>query len=111
VVRAGWVACFEPSAVVAHRQWRTRREVLRLEFGYGLGSGAFAVKVARADRRSGGRLLAHRMWGNGIRRSVQELAAGHEHAALVCLVKAAGVIVGASRGYMARLDGPRYRAS
>jgi glycosyltransferase involved in cell wall biosynthesis len=47
LLEAGWTGRYDPGALVVHRQWRDRRSLLRLEFGYGLGGGAFAAKVAR----------------------------------------------------------------
>ena len=45
----GGSGVFEPSATVAHLQWRSRTHHLRLCFGYGVGSGALAVKRWRVE--------------------------------------------------------------
>ena len=45
----GGSGVFEPSATVAHLQWRSRAHHLRVYFGYGVGSGALAVKRWRVE--------------------------------------------------------------
>ena len=40
---------FEPGATVAHRQWRSRAHHVRVCVGYGVGSGALAVKRWRLE--------------------------------------------------------------
>jgi GT2 family glycosyltransferase len=111
VLAAGWAVVHEPGAVVAHRQWRNRRQVIRLEYGYGLGAGAFAAKTARLDSRSGRRLFARRLWGNGVAHVAREVLAGHETGAVSTLCKTAGVVTGAVRAARLPLDGPCYRSA
>ena len=52
----GWHAA---DAVGFHDQWRTRRELLRLEVDYGLGFGVRLSKLLRADPRRGLRMIAY----------------------------------------------------
>ena len=111
VLVGGWAVVHEPAAAIAHRQWRSRREVLRLEFGYGIGSGAFAAKVLRLDRAAGRRLLRRRLWGNGVAQAVRELRARHELGAASSLVKAVGVVNGAARAAHLPLDGPCFKST
>jgi glycosyltransferase involved in cell wall biosynthesis len=110
VLVGGWVVVHEPSAVVAHRQWRTRAQVLRLEYGYGIGSGAFAAKTFRLDRAAGRRLLGRRLWSNGIAQAWREVRARHETGAASSALKAAGVVVGAVRAARLPLDGPCFKS-
>ena len=49
VLKHGGSGVFEPRATVAHRQWRSRSHQLRVCFGYGVGSGALAVKRWRLE--------------------------------------------------------------
>jgi GT2 family glycosyltransferase len=111
VLSSGWALVHAPDAVVAHRQWRSRGQVIRLEYGYGCGSGAFVAKTLRGDLRGGARLLAHRLWGNGLAQVAREAVAGHETGAVASLVKAAGVVVGLARAARVPLDGPTFRDS
>ena len=111
VLVAGWAVVHDPAAVVAHRQWRSRPQVVRLEYGYGIGSGAFATKTFRRDRPAGRRLFARRLWSNGVRQAAKELRAGHELGAAGSAVKAVGVVVGAVAAARLPLDGACFRSS
>ncbi|MHB8682294.1 MAG: glycosyltransferase family 2 protein [Acidimicrobiales bacterium] len=51
---AGKTGRFEPGARVVHRQWRNRRQQLRTVLGYGVGSGALAIKRWRSALETGG---------------------------------------------------------
>ena len=95
VLEAGWEGRYEPAARVMHRQWRGRRERLRLEFGYGIGSGAFAVKAIKLRHPGGRRLLLDRVWRRGVRQVGVDLGHGYEFGAVAGCVKLAGVIRGA----------------
>ncbi len=53
---SGWHAS---DAVVLHDQWRSRRELLRLEVDYGIGYGVRLSKVLRADRGRARRVVAY----------------------------------------------------
>jgi glycosyltransferase involved in cell wall biosynthesis len=54
-LRKGHRGLFDPGAVVLHPQWRTRWESIRTYYGYGVGSGALAVKISRLDAFARGR--------------------------------------------------------
>ncbi len=77
---AGFSIHYVPEAVVYHRAWRSRREILGLRWHYGLGQGAFYAKhLRRGDRAMWrrvdrdmvrlvghpGRLLRDRQWAAG----------------------------------------------
>jgi glycosyltransferase involved in cell wall biosynthesis len=51
LLAAGFMGRYEPAAVAWHEQWRTRRQLLRVNWGYGYGSGARIAKLVRSDRR------------------------------------------------------------
>lgn len=58
VLQAGMRILYEPSAVVYHRGWRTRREAIPLRWNYGVGRGAFYAKhITRQDRSMLRRML------------------------------------------------------
>ena len=63
---AGWTGRFEPSSVVGHRQWRSRRDAVRLQWGYGLGAGAFAVKAVKLSPAEGLPVLVGQLWSHGV---------------------------------------------
>jgi hypothetical protein len=109
LLRAGWVGVYEPEVVVTHRQWRTRTEVVRTNYGYGLGAGAFAAKVIRLEGAAGWRMLRDRLWAHGVRSAVRAGRARYEQGVLDSLASAAGVAVGSVRGAVIPLDGERFR--
>lgn len=105
-LRAGHVGYYEPAAAVCHRHWRTRRQQVRAYYGYGVGSGALAVKQARADTTDGrhassafGALWASRsvIWEHGVRAVATNMAHGYEMAAAVEAAKLAGMVGGVLR--------------
>jgi GT2 family glycosyltransferase len=108
LLRAGWSGVFAPDAVVVHRAWRTPRQVIGSEFGYGMGAGAFAAKVYRLDRHEGRRVFRRRLWDEGFRLAARLLRRGWERPALTQAVKAVGVAVGAARSTRLRLRDGRY---
>lgn len=106
-LRLGCVGRFEPDAVVVHRQWRGRARQLRAYYGYGVGSGAFALKRLELDdtapgsrpspgeRRSlhvGARRL---IWGRGRSAVARSLADHYEMGVLAEVAKLAGALRGA----------------
>lgn len=108
LLRAGWRGAYVPTAVVVHRQWRTRREVVALRFRYGVGSGAFAVKAWRVEGAAGRRLLTGRLGRHGLRR-VAELAWARDLTGVASeLLRLAGTGVGALRGATVPLAGDRF---
>jgi len=91
----GWVGRYEPTAVVVHSQWRTRRQFLKSQYGYGLGSGAFAVKAMRLDRAAGVEMLKDRLWRQGVFAVGRDVRAGYKTGAAANAAKLAGSVVGA----------------
>jgi glycosyltransferase involved in cell wall biosynthesis len=63
---AGFVGCYDPAARAWHDQWRRVRDVVRLHYGYGIGSGARMAKLLRIDRRRLRRVAADYVWGWGL---------------------------------------------
>lgn len=97
VLRAGFRGWYEPSALVIHRAWRARRELLAAEYRYGVGAGAFAAKASDIDRAAGRELLRRRMWDDGLVVAGQMLRRGWERPALAQVVKVVGVASGYAR--------------
>ncbi|MHB1713138.1 MAG: glycosyltransferase family 2 protein, partial [Acidimicrobiales bacterium] len=48
-LQSGGEGRYVPDSIVVHRHWRNRRQQLRTVYGYGIGSGALAVKRWRVD--------------------------------------------------------------
>jgi glycosyltransferase involved in cell wall biosynthesis len=92
---AGRSLRYEPAVLAFHDQWRSRRELLRLDFGYGIGAGA---RAARRRGPVGRAVLREALWDNGIRPVGHDLRVGYQYGALTGLVRAAGAVYGVTRG-------------
>ena len=93
----GATGAYVPEAVVVHRQWRSRKAMIRLRFDYGVGSGAFAVKMRQRDKAAGRALLGRVVLADGVLRALRELIGGKRAVAAGLVAKALGAVVGASR--------------
>lgn len=89
---------YEPAVRAVHEQWRSRRSLLRLDHGYGMGAGARVSKLLRSKaagaRRRGTREAATYLWSIGIADAVRCLLKGAEWGALYALARAAGFVRG-----------------
>lgn len=108
LLRAGWVGVYDPDVVVVHSQWRRTSEVFRLRYGYGIGSGAVAMKVARLDGRLGRQLLWYRLWDRGLLVTARAVRDGYRGGVVDGVVRAAGTSVGAARAARLPLVDGRY---
>ncbi|MCU1588080.1 MAG: glycosyl transferase family 2 [Frankiales bacterium] len=99
LLRAGLAVRYDPSVLAFHDQWRSRRSLLRLDYGYGVGAGARASWLGGATGRA---VLREALWENGIRPVGHDLRVGYQFGALTGLVRAAGTVVGAVRGWRRR---------
>ena len=119
-LQEGFSGAFEPSAVVMHRQWRSRRQQLATSYAYGVGSGALAVKyrrMAHSASQPGRRLnwpqtlsLASTaiVWPHGITGPLNNLRKGYRAGVLVDLAMLAGGMNGLMRARAVPLSDGRY---
>lgn len=101
----GWHAA---DAVADHEQWRSRRELLRLELAYGVGYGARVAKQLRLDRSRAVALVrfeARRL----VRDVVKDFRTGYEFGVISRLAWGAGCLRGLMTGLSLRLDDDLYR--
>lgn len=110
LLSAGWTGRYDPQVIVTHRQWRSRARVVTTNFGYGIGAGAFAVKVVRIEGRPGWRMLRDRVWDHGLNAAVRAARAHHEQGVLDSLASAGGVVVGALRGAVIPIHEGRFQS-
>jgi glycosyltransferase involved in cell wall biosynthesis len=107
VLRAGWDGVFVPEAVVDHVSWRDTSGLLRAEYGYGVGSGARTVKVARL---AGERALPHVLRAS--RAALGQIRSpwrsGQRFAAVVLTAHALGIVSGGVRAARRRLADGRF---
>jgi glycosyltransferase involved in cell wall biosynthesis len=66
LLASGRTGRYEPAAAARHDQWRRVREVVRLDFRYGVGSGARMSKLLRTDRRRLRVVAVEYWWGWGV---------------------------------------------
>ena len=113
VFARGLTGRYEPGARAWHDQWRDTGGLVRLEWRYGLGTGARLSKLARTDRRRAQDVARDQLWDNGLRALVRRLLEGYQRAALFRLAFLGGATVGAVRASLVPvvdghfvLDGP-----
>lgn len=97
---AGWVGGYEPAARAWHDQWRRRlRVIIRLDYGYGKGSGARLSKLARAGDRARFRLVAKEyLWHWGLRQLPPHVRERDLLMVTTTSARLVGVAVGLVRG-------------
>jgi GT2 family glycosyltransferase len=94
----GRIGRYEPTMRAWHEQWRGERELIGLDWRYGLGNGARLSKLVRTDRPRALRIGREAMWDWGLRAAADELRHGYERGALMALARVAGTVVGFGRG-------------
>jgi glycosyltransferase involved in cell wall biosynthesis len=95
LLAAGFVGRYEPTASGVHDQWRDRRQLLALDWGYGIGAGARLAKLARADRSRLRGAMRDWIWRAGIRDGVVGAARQrHEFGVATAVARLAGTAVG-----------------
>jgi glycosyltransferase involved in cell wall biosynthesis len=104
----GVVGRYEPAAVTWHDQWRGRRALLKMDWGYGLGTGARLAKLVRTDRRRARFVLRTVVWRTDLRGLGVALRRREEFAALTVLVRLAGAVLGFARAIAVPVRDGRY---
>jgi hypothetical protein len=85
---------FEPAAVAEHEQWRSRGQLLRLDWRYGKGMGVRLARLARWDRPRARRLFREAVVTQGVRPVISDLRRGYEFGAATVATRTAGTMVG-----------------
>lgn len=92
---------YEPLACAEHDQWRTRRQLVGLDWRYGKGMGVRLARLRRSDPARARRLLWEAVVTQGVQSVGQDLRRGYEFGALTVgtrtLATAIGAVVGAAR--------------
>lgn len=99
VLALGWTGRYEPTALAWHPQWRTPRELVRLNHGYGIGNGARIRKLWAADRVRARAVTGDGLWSWGLLAA----ARARDRLTLACAVSR---LAGTARGAVSSL---RYR--
>ncbi len=110
LLRAGWVGCYEPNALVLHRDWRSRWEVVKYMWGVGLGTGALVAKVLRmGGAREAAPLLRRRLVTDGVQAIGHDIARRWKVPVLADALKLVGTLVGLCIGAALPLEGELFR--
>jgi glycosyltransferase involved in cell wall biosynthesis len=91
-----------PEAIVLHQQWRSARELLRLDWGYGKGQGARLALLRKGDRAWGGRRSRELLWNDGVLSAARDLRNGYEFGAVSTTIRTLGTLLGLARGMLLR---------
>jgi glycosyltransferase involved in cell wall biosynthesis len=102
---AGFLGRYEPAALAWHVQWRERWALVRLDWRYGLGSGARLSKLARLDRDRARFVLREVSIQGDIYRLARAVRRLEKLSILATLAKLAGTIVGFVRASLLRVRG------
>ncbi len=91
-----------PDAVVLHQQWRSKRELLRLDWGYGKGQGARLALLRKGDRSWGNRRRRELLWDDGVRTAARDLRNGYQFGAASTTTRTLGTLLGLAYGMSLR---------
>ena len=98
ILLSGRVGRYEPRALAWHDQWRTKAELVRLDWAYGTGMGVRITKLARVDRRRARRETAEALWSFGLRSVPYDAIRLYRFLTLTALARVAGTVAGMAKG-------------
>jgi GT2 family glycosyltransferase len=108
---AGHVGWYEPAVLGWHDQWRSRRQLVRLEWSYGIGMGARLARLTRSDRARAQAIAAEYLWRNALRVVPSHIRHANEYAVLFAIARVTGASFGFVRAlvsrFASRLPGPQ----
>jgi glycosyltransferase involved in cell wall biosynthesis len=107
---AGWVGWYEPSAEAWHDQWRTKSDLVHLDWRYGYGAGARIAKLIRSDRRRAAMVAREVFWTNGLRDAARNARHGYKTPVLLRLAQVTGATMGFARALPVRVIDGHYLA-
>ena len=96
LLAAGFTGWYEPTAAAWHDQWRTRGELVRLDWAYGVGTGARLAKLRRADPGRAREVATESVWRNGLRLLPGQVRHRYELGVATTLAR----VTGAAAGYV-----------
>jgi GT2 family glycosyltransferase len=94
---AGLRGRYAPDAEVLHLDWRDRRETLRMNWTYGLGTGARIIKLLKSDRTRARRIIHDTLWGWGLREVYRAVRRRYKWMFLVTAIRTLGMFLGVVR--------------
>jgi GT2 family glycosyltransferase len=96
--RAECCGLYEPAACAEHDQWRTRRQLISLDWRYGKGMGVRLARLGRWDRPRARRLLKEALVTQGVRIVGQDLRHGYEFGAATVATRTLATVIGLAVG-------------
>ncbi|HVT21870.1 MAG TPA: glycosyltransferase [Mycobacteriales bacterium] len=96
--REGYRGLYEPAAVAEHDQWRTRPQLIRLDWRYGKGMGVRIARLRRWDRPRARRLFREAVLEQGVRPVLDDLRHGYEFGALTVATRTLATLLGVVAG-------------
>jgi glycosyltransferase involved in cell wall biosynthesis len=108
ILAAGWQGRYEPASLAFHAQWRATDQVVRLDYGYGMGNGARIAKLLRTDRPRAIVVARDAFWGWGLASAIAEWRRGERPLAKAALYRVWGTMVGLCRGLGTRVVDGHY---
>jgi glycosyltransferase involved in cell wall biosynthesis len=106
---AGYVGRYEPAARAQHEQWRSSRELVRLDWRYGFGNGARLAKLVRTDRARARLVGGEAVWGWGVGRLGAPLRDRNKTEVARIAARLTGTTVGFTRGLFVRIEDGHFR--
>jgi glycosyltransferase involved in cell wall biosynthesis len=98
LLAAGLRGRYEPGMLVEHRQWRSRRQRLRLDWSYGIGAGARLAKVLKTDRRRARGIFRDVVVRWGFADLAGCIRKGHRFEAAAATLRLIGIALGLASG-------------
>ena len=98
MIAAGAPGRYEPSIVAHHDQWRSKKERLKVDYGYAVGGGARLAKLFRSDRAHARALARELFWRWGLKDLGSAIRKRYEYAALAALLRLVGFVRGFAEG-------------
>lgn len=100
--RMNYLGMFEPLARAEHDQWRTKPQLLALDWRYGKGMGVRLARLGRWDRARARRLTKEALVTQGVRSVGQDLRNGYEFGAATVAIRTVATVMGMVVGSVRR---------
>jgi glycosyltransferase involved in cell wall biosynthesis len=105
---AGWTGRYEPAPQAWHEQWRTRAELVRLDYSYGTGTGARLAKLVRTNRPRSRAVAREHVWENGLRRLRHDFHNRYKTGLLLTSSRLSGTLAGFARAIIVPVRGGHF---
>lgn len=108
---SGYSGRYEPAMHAWHDQWRSKRQLIPLDWAYGIGSGARLAKLVRTDRRRLRAAATTTLWIWGIAPLLRDARHRYKLGLLTGVARLAGVVTGFAIGLAHPVSAGHYRGS